>query len=74
MEGHIGDESAEFMIALGKAAQMKHRFQAAMKIRGLSVPVPDPRFETAGFYRASGSIRIRTPSACTFVTYAKKAS
>ena len=65
VEGTIGDEPAclcrdrhgrqgEFQIAVGKAAQAKHRFRAGMEASGLAVPVPDPRLETAGFYKASG--------------------
>ena len=50
----MGETPGEFMIALGKAAQAKHRFQVGMEVSGLSVPVPDPRLETAGFYKASG--------------------
>ncbi|GAB4335795.1 MAG: hypothetical protein Kow0089_05700 [Desulfobulbaceae bacterium] len=53
-EGTIGDEPGEFIIALGKAAQAKHRFRTGMEASGLSVPVPDPRLETAGFYKTSG--------------------
>ena len=52
--GTCGDECCEFLIAVGKAAQEKHRFQAGMEVSGLAVPVPDPRLETAGFYKASG--------------------
>ena len=54
LEGTIGDEPGEFQIALGKAAQAKHRFVAGMEASGQAVPVPDPRLETAGFYKASG--------------------
>ena len=53
VEGTIGDEPGEFQIALGKAAQKKHHFRADMELRGLAVPVTDPRLETAGFYKAS---------------------
>jgi hypothetical protein len=53
-DGTIGDELGEFIIAIGKAAQAKHRFQAGMEASGLAVPVPDPRLETAGFFKASG--------------------
>lgn len=52
--GTIGDEPDEFQIALGKAAQAKHLFHAGMEATGQAVPVPDPRLETAGFYKASG--------------------
>ena len=54
IDGTIADEPGEFMIAIGKAAQAKHRFQAGMEVSGQAVPVPDPRLETAGFYKASG--------------------
>jgi hypothetical protein len=54
VKGTIGDESGEFRIALGKAAQAKHQFRTGMEVSGLAVPVPDPRLETAGYYKASG--------------------
>jgi hypothetical protein len=54
VEGAVGGEAGEFQIALGKAVQAKHRFQAGMEASGLAVPVPDPRLETSGFYKASG--------------------
>jgi len=54
LEGTIADEPGEFLIAIGKAAQAKHRFRVGMEVSGLAVPVPDLRLETAGFYKASG--------------------
>lgn len=54
IEGTCSDESGEFYIAIGKAAHEKHGFHRGMELRGLSVPVPDPRLETAGFYKTSG--------------------
>jgi hypothetical protein len=54
VKGTIGDEPGEFQIAVGKAAQEKHRFRADMEVSGLAVPVPDPRLETAGFYKTTG--------------------
>jgi hypothetical protein len=54
IDGTCGDESGEFQIAIGKAAHEKHQFRAGMELSGLSVPVPDPRLETAGFYKTSG--------------------
>jgi hypothetical protein len=54
IDGTCGDESGEFQIAVGKAAHEKHQFRAGMEVSGLSVPVPDPRLETAGFYKTSG--------------------
>jgi len=41
--GNFGDESGEFIIAIGKAAHQKHQFRAGMEVSGLSVPVPDRR-------------------------------
>ncbi len=54
VDGTIGDEPGVFLIAVGKAAHEKHRFRADMEVSGLAAPVPDPRIETAGFYKASG--------------------
>ncbi len=54
VEGTIGDEPAEFQIAVGKGAKEKHLFRVGMEVSGLAVPVPDPRLETTGFYKASG--------------------
>ncbi len=54
VEGTFGDEPGGFLIAIGKAAHEKHRFQAGMEVSGLAVPVPDPWLETAGFYKVSG--------------------
>ena len=54
IDGKIGDEPGELLIAVGKTAQSKLRFQTGTEVSGLAVPVPDPRFETAGFYKASG--------------------
>jgi len=54
VDGTCGDESGEFQIAVGKASHEKHQFRAGMEVSGLAVPVPDARFETAGFYKVSG--------------------
>ena len=54
VDGTCGDETCEFQIAVGKAAHEKHQFRAGMEVSGLSAPVPDPRLETAGFYKTSG--------------------
>jgi len=54
VDGKIGDEPGEFQIAVGKTAQPKLRFQAGTEVSGLAALVPDPRLETAGFYKASG--------------------
>jgi hypothetical protein len=54
IDGTCGDEDGEFQVAVGKAAHEKHHFRTGMEVSGLSVPVPDPRMETAGFYKTSG--------------------
>jgi hypothetical protein len=54
IEGTCGDQTGEFLIAVGKEAHEKLRFCAGMQLRGFAVPVGDPRLETAGFYRTSG--------------------
>ena len=54
VDGTCGDGRGDFLIAIGKSAQEKHRFCADMDVCGLAAPVADPRLETAGFYKASG--------------------
>jgi hypothetical protein len=54
IDGACGGEAGEFLIAVGEAAHEKHRFQAGMQLSGCSVPVEDPRKETAAFYKTSG--------------------
>lgn len=50
----MGTKRGEFLIAVGQGAHEKHRFRAGMEPSGQSVPVDDPRMETAGFYKTSG--------------------
>lgn len=54
IEGITGDEPGEFRIAIGKAAQAKHQYRVGMEVSGQAVPVPDPRLETAAYYKTSG--------------------
>ena len=54
VHGTCDEETGEFLIAIGKGAHEKRRFHAGMELSGQSVPVDDPRMETAGFYRTSG--------------------
>ena len=54
IDGICGEQRGEFLVAVGKAAHEKHQFRAGMEVSGQAVPVPDPRLETAGFYKASG--------------------
>jgi hypothetical protein len=53
IDGTFGDETGEFLVAVGKGAHEKHRCPAGMELNGLSVPVGDPRLEVAGFYKTN---------------------
>ncbi|MCK4461955.1 MAG: hypothetical protein KAW46_09120 [candidate division Zixibacteria bacterium] len=53
IDGTCGDETGVFLIAVGKSAHEKHQFCAGMELSGMSVPVGDPRLETAGYYKTS---------------------
>lgn len=54
INGTCGGEVGELLIAVGEGAYEKHLFQTGMEIQGKSVPVDDPRKETAAFYKTSG--------------------
>jgi len=54
INGTCGNQTGEFLIAVSKGAHEKHRFCVGMELSGLSLPVDDPRLETAGFYKTSG--------------------
>jgi len=54
IDGTCGGEVGEFLIAVGGAVHEKHRLQAGIKLSGHSVPVEDPRKETAALYKTSG--------------------
>ncbi len=54
IDGIFGAGASESLIAVGEAAHEKHRFQTGIELSGYSVPVEDPRKETAAFYRTSG--------------------
>jgi len=49
----FGDETGEFLIAVGKGAREKHQFRAGMELSGLSAPVDDSRIEMAEYYKTS---------------------
>jgi len=59
VQGVLGDETREFLVAIGKAAHEKHGFRIGDLVQGAGVPVADPRTETADIYRVSG-IRLVT--------------
>lgn len=54
IDGTCGGEAGEFLIAVGEGAHAKHRFQKGMELSGSSVPVEDPRKESAALYKTSG--------------------
>ena len=54
LTGMADGENRDFSVAVGKAAQQKHSFSAGMNVKGMAVPVADPRIEVAEFYKVSG--------------------
>lgn len=61
ISGTCGDQTGEFLVAVGKGAHEKHGFRAGMELKGCSVPVNDPRMETAEFYKTSGLKVVESP-------------
>ena len=53
INGVIEGDPREFIVAIGKAAQAKHSFQAGDQVEGMSEPVLDERMEIANFYKTS---------------------
>ncbi len=53
IEGSVSKEEKLFLIALGKGAHAKHQFHVGNIVSGLSMPVSDPRIETAEYYKTS---------------------
>jgi len=64
MRGTIGGEAGEFVAAIGKGAQAKHEFRNGDEISGESIPVADPRLETAAYYKTSRMKLINRPEEC----------
>jgi hypothetical protein len=54
VDGTHGDESGEFLVAVGKSAHEKYQFRTGIKLSGLSAPVLYRRAETAPYYKTSG--------------------
>ena len=54
IDGTCGEQTCEFLVAVGKGAHEKYRFCVGMQLSGFSVPVDDPRLEIAKFYKTSG--------------------
>ena len=53
LQGTIGDEQREFIVAVGEAAHAEHRFRAGDRASGEGAPVADPRTEVADLYKIS---------------------
>ena len=53
LQGTIGDDSREFMVAIGKGAHAKHQLRIGMSVSGEGVPVADAQMETAELYKIS---------------------
>lgn len=53
VRGVIGDEEREFIVGIGKGAQVKHKFCVGDVVSGQCLPVQDRRTETVEFYKAS---------------------
>jgi hypothetical protein len=53
VDGKIDDETREFTIGIGTAAQAKHQFRRGNVVRGLCVPVLAKAQEAVEFYKAS---------------------
>ena len=53
VDGIIGEEEREFVVAIGEGAQAKHAFTVGDTVSGQGVPVADRRLETAELYKVS---------------------
>lgn len=62
LQGELGGQEGGFLIAIGEAAQTKHRFQISDVVSGRSAPVADSRLETAGHYKTATLKLIRQTS------------
>lgn len=53
MTGKCDSQPCEILVAVGKKAHEKHQFAVGTELSGASVPVDDPRLETAEFYKTT---------------------
>ena len=53
VDGTIGEEAREFIVAIGEGAQAKHAFMVGDTVSGQGVPVADSCLETAELYKVS---------------------
>ena len=53
VDGDIGGERRQFLVAVGKSAHAKHQFQSGDNVSGVGLAVADGRRETAELYKVS---------------------
>ncbi len=53
IDGDIGGERRQFLVAVGKSAHAKHQFHVGDNVSGVGIPVADRRRETAELYKVS---------------------
>ncbi len=53
VDGSVGGERREFLVAIGKTAQVKHALRVGGEVSGVSEAVQDPRTEVAGLYKTA---------------------
>jgi hypothetical protein len=63
VRGRLADETREFVVALGKAAQERHQFRVGDRVSGKGQYVFDPRAETADVYKVS-ALKMLERNAC----------
>ncbi len=62
IEGQCCGQTGEFVVAVGPGAHEKHKFQAGLRLSGLSTPIQDSTMEMAGYYKTSGIKILEKPS------------
>jgi hypothetical protein len=63
VRGRLADETREFVVALGKAAQERNQFRVGDRVSGKGELVVDPRVETADVYKVS-ALKLIVRSSC----------
>jgi hypothetical protein len=53
VQGNLGEEQREFLVAVGEGAHAEHQFRAGDQVSGEGVPVADPSMEIAEIYKVS---------------------
>jgi hypothetical protein len=61
--GQIGEDEGEFLVGIGEAAQVKHRFQVGDEVSGRSELVIHPEREPVDYYKTAGLKVIQRASA-----------